>query len=73
MKIIQGMKNREEFKLFQRQMLRWSTNIIQIDQAISSRAMFDVQEYSLSHSMVLADAIIAATVMQNLLEDRPSA
>jgi predicted nucleic acid-binding protein len=65
MEIIQGMKNKEEFKIFQKQMLRWNTHIIQIDQDISSRAMFYVQEYSLSHSMMLADALIAATVVQN--------
>lgn len=65
MEIIQGMKNKEEFKLFQKQMLRWNTKIIQIDQEISSRAMFYVQEYSLSHSMMLADSLIAATVVQN--------
>lgn len=65
MEIIQGMKNKEEFKLFQKQMLRWNTNIIQINQEISSRAMFYVQEYSLSHSMMLADSLIAATVVQN--------
>lgn len=63
--LIQGMKNKEEFRLFQKQMLRWNTNIIQINQEISSRAMFYVQEYSLSHSMMLADALIAATVIQN--------
>lgn len=65
MEIIQGMKNKEEFKLFQKQMLRWNTKIIQIDQEISSRAMFYVQEYSLSHSMMLADGLIAATAVQN--------
>ncbi len=65
MEIIQGMKNKDEFKIFQKQMLRWNINIIQIDQEISSRAMFYVQEYSLSHSMMLADALIAATVVQN--------
>ena len=65
MELIQGMKNKDEFRLFQKQMLRWNTNIIQIDQEISSRAMFYVQEYSLSHSMMLADALIAATVIQN--------
>lgn len=65
MEIIQGMKNKEEFRLFQKQMLRWNTNIIQIDQEISSRAMFYVQEYALSHSMMLADALVAATVVQN--------
>jgi hypothetical protein len=65
MEIIQGMRNKDEFKIFQKQMLRWNTRIIQIDQEISSRAMFYVQEYSLSHSMMLADALIAATVVQN--------
>jgi predicted nucleic acid-binding protein len=65
MELIQGMKNKQEFRLFQKQLLKWHTNIIQIDQAISSRAMFYVQEYSLSHAMMLADAFIAATVVQN--------
>jgi len=64
MEIIQGMKNKEEFRIFQKQMRLWNTNIIQIDQIISSRAMFYVQEYCLSHSMMLADALIAATVVQ---------
>lgn len=65
MELIQGMKNKEEFKLFQKQMFKWKTKIIQIDQEISSRAMFYVQEYSLSHSMMLADGLIAATVVQS--------
>ena len=65
MELIQGMRNREEFKRFQKQVHKWNTNIIQIDQEISSRAMFYVQEYALSHSMMLADALIAATVVQN--------
>jgi predicted nucleic acid-binding protein len=65
MELIQGMKNKDEFKLFQKQIQKWNTNIIQIDKEISSRAMFYVQEYALSHSMMLADALIAATVVQN--------
>ena len=65
MEIIQGMKNKEEFKIFQNQMQRWNTEILQLNQEISSRAMFYVQEYFLSHSMMLADALIAATVVQN--------
>lgn len=65
MEIVQGMKNKEEFKIFQKQMQRWNTEIIQLNQEISSRAMFYVQEYFLSHAMMLADALIAATVVQN--------
>jgi len=37
----------------------------QIDKEISCRAMFYIQEYALSHSMQLADALLAATVIQN--------
>jgi predicted nucleic acid-binding protein len=65
MKIIQEMRNKEEFKIFQKQMLKWNSMIIWIAREISSRAMFYVWEYALSHSMMLADALIAATVVQN--------
>jgi predicted nucleic acid-binding protein len=65
MELIQGMKNKDEFKLFQKQIQKWNTDIIQIDKEISSRAMFYIQEYALSHSMKLADALIGATVVQS--------
>ena len=64
MELIQGMRNKEETRIFLRQMQKWNVDIIQIDKEISSRAMFYVQEYALSHSMMLADALIAATVVQ---------
>lgn len=63
--IVQGMKNKAEFIKFQKKIKTWNTKIIQIDQEISSRAMFYIQEYALSHAMMLADALIAATVIQN--------
>ncbi|HNU90831.1 MAG TPA: type II toxin-antitoxin system VapC family toxin [Spirochaetota bacterium] len=65
MEIVQGMRNREEFRLFHKKVKEWDTNIIQVDADISSRAMFYIQEYALSHSMLLADALIAATAVQN--------
>jgi len=64
MELMQGMKNKDEIKKFQKQTQKWNLNIIQIDKEISSRAMFYVQEYVLSHSMMLADGLIAATVVQ---------
>lgn len=64
MELIQGMKSKAETRLFQRQIQKWNVDIIQIDKEISSRAMFYVQEYAISHSMMLADALIAATVVQ---------
>lgn len=65
MELIQGMKDKIELRRFQRQFKKWKTKVIHIDQEISSRAVFYVQEYSLSHSMKLADALIAATVVQS--------
>ena len=64
MELIQGMKDKEEYRRFQKQMQRWNTDIIHIDNDISSRAVFYIQEYALSHAMYLADALIAATVVQ---------
>ena len=65
MELIQGMKDKKEFRRFQKQFKKWKTEVIHIDQDVSSRAVFYVQEYSLSHSMMLADALIAATSVQN--------
>jgi len=64
MELVQGMINKSEMKKFQKQLQIWNVNIIQIDKEISARAMFYVQEYALSHSMMLADGLIAATVVQ---------
>ena len=63
--LVQGMKNKAEFIRVQKQIKKWETEIIQIDKDISSRAMFYVQEYAFSHSMTLADSLIAATAIQN--------
>lgn len=65
MELMQGMRDKNEMKVFQKQIQKWNVNIIQISKEVSSRAMFYVQEYSLSHSMELADALIAATAVQN--------
>jgi len=64
MELVQGMKNKNEFRSFQKQMRTWKTEIIHIDPEISARAMFYVQEYSLSHAMMMADALIAATAIR---------
>lgn len=65
MELVQGMKSKDELRVFQKHMQKWNTQIIQIDQSISARAMFYVEEYALSHAMMLADALIAATAVQN--------
>ena len=65
MELMQGMRNKAESRAFQTQIQKWNLEIVQISREASSRAMFYVQEYALSHSMELADAFIAATVVQS--------
>jgi predicted nucleic acid-binding protein len=64
MEIVQGMKDKKELLVFQKHIRKWDVEIVQIYTEISSRAMFFVEDYFLSHSMELSDAIIAATGIQ---------
>ena len=63
--LVQGMRNKEELAKFIKQLSDWEINIIQINKEISTRAMIYVEEYFLSNSMELADALIAATCVNN--------
>lgn len=59
--LVQGMKNKEELRKFIKQLAKWKVRIIQINPDISTRAMIYVEEYFLSNAMEMADALIAAT------------
>lgn len=63
MELLQGANNRQEMQLIRRTLRYWKTTIESIDPEISNRAMFLVEEYALSHSMALADALIASTAL----------
>ena len=64
MELLQGMKNKNESRILQKYLKKWSIEIIQINENISSRAMFFVEDYCLSHSMESGDSIIAATALE---------
>jgi predicted nucleic acid-binding protein len=59
--LLQGMKDKKEMGSFIKQLSKWNVDILQIDNDISTRAMIYVEQYTLSHSMELADSLIAAT------------
>ena len=63
MELLQGMKNKGELKAFKDALLFWQTKVLQIDETISTKAMFYVEQYFLSHSLQLADALIGATAV----------
>lgn len=64
MVLVQGMQNKHELQAFLRQIHRWSVKIIHLDTAISMHAMYYIEEFHLSHSMEIADALIAATASE---------
>ena len=59
--LVQGMRNKEELRRFQQTLRQWNTKTIFMSEEISAKALFYVEEYFLSHSMELADALIAST------------
>ena len=65
LELLQGMRDKNELRALQKQLKNWSTEIIQINENISTYAMFLVENYFLSHSLETADAIIAATSMES--------
>jgi len=61
MELLQGMRNKTELTAFKKALQIWSVKVIPINETISYHAMFFVERYCLSHSLFLADALIAAT------------
>jgi predicted nucleic acid-binding protein len=56
------MKSKNELKILQKFLKNWSVEIIQINENLSTRAMFLAADYFLNHPLELSDAIIAATI-----------
>ncbi len=61
MELVQGMRNKNELRVLSTALRTWETHIIYIDHEISSKALFYIEQHYLSHSLELADALIAAT------------
>ena len=63
--LLQGTRNKKELLALQKQLKFWSTEIIQINDNISTRAMFFVEDYYLSNSLEFQDAVIAAAAIES--------
>lgn len=61
--IVQGVRNKKELNAFKKSLGILKAQVIQIDELASTKAMFFVEQYSLSHPMELADALIGATAV----------
>jgi hypothetical protein len=63
--LIQGMRDKKEMNSLIKQLAKWNVDIVQINQDISTRAMIYVEQYHHSSAMEMADALIAATCINN--------
>ncbi len=65
MELVQGMRDKRELNMLRRALHAWNAKILYISEEISVKAMFFVEQHFLSHSIQLADALIAATAVSH--------
>jgi predicted nucleic acid-binding protein len=65
MELVQGCRDKTELKAIQKAFSFDAGDVLAITQPISDLACTLVEKYALSHSVHLADALIAATAMIN--------
>lgn len=61
MEILQGLRNKEELKSWKSFLRDRDARQIMVSQEIAAKAVFWMEEFSLSHKLRMADAFIAAT------------
>ncbi|MHB8765642.1 MAG: PIN domain-containing protein [Deferrisomatales bacterium] len=65
MELVSGMRNKGELLTLRRTLKAWGARVLPLTEPISHRAMVYVEEHFLSHSLRLADALIAATAVEH--------
>src|SRR5689334_409949 len=63
MELVQGIRNKAELRALRAALNAWEASIVYIDEQITTRAMFLMERHFLSHSLKMADALIAATAV----------
>ncbi len=64
MELVQGMRDKRELAKMKKAFADMNVEIIPLSEGISLRASDYVEKYALSHSMEMADALIAGTCME---------
>jgi predicted nucleic acid-binding protein len=68
MELVQGMRDRRELAALRSALRSWRASVLPVTEAVSGRAVAYVEAHFLSHSLRLADALVAATAVENGLE-----
>ena len=64
MELVQGMRDKRELSKMKKAFADMEVEVIPLSESISLRASNYVEMYALSHSMEMADALIAGTCME---------
>ncbi|MCZ6830126.1 MAG: type II toxin-antitoxin system VapC family toxin [Gammaproteobacteria bacterium] len=64
MELVQGMRNKEEFRLLRQTIHECEWEILPLNENISHRATVYIENYALSHGLQLADALIVASAVE---------
>jgi len=65
MELVQGLRSKEEQRALHRFLDRKQFIIYPVSENISQHALFLMEEWCLSHHMLMADALIAATAIES--------
>ena len=65
LELIQGAKNKTDINKIEKYLMQFE--LIHFDKATSQRAIELVRNYSKSHGLMLPDAVVAATCLENTL------
>lgn len=61
MELVQGMRDKKELMALKDFLKNFGIKIITVDEMITNRAIFYMEEYFLSHNLRMADALIGST------------
>jgi predicted nucleic acid-binding protein len=64
MELLQGSRDKETMRTIEKQLKVWGVSVVQTTEATSFRAVQFVREFALGHSVRAADALIAATAIE---------
>ena len=61
MELMQGIRNKNELRILQKFIIQERIEIAHISVEISQKALYYLEQFSLSHQLRMADALIAST------------
>jgi len=64
MELVQGLRNKQEQSALHRFLDQLAFDVLPVSEVISQHALFLMEEWRLSHQMLMADALIAATAIE---------